>query len=183
MANSKLNELARKHQIQNMLKLNNASLKISALSECEFLVHAAVKTIYTNEGSEYYGNEIEFRINLPSQFPLNAKPLIEFPDNKKRPVSPNISSSGVACIGKWTNYTTLNQVIRKLLLEAIFDENTINVRSAYPIHLNIYNQLLKNPNVSFPLMSPEIIFQWIPLMAGEIKPEKQPIKRSAKLKV
>jgi ubiquitin-protein ligase len=182
MSTSEANEKARKSQIQNMMKLRSDRLKITQLSEGSYLVNAIVKTIYIDEGTEYFGNEVEFEITLPTEFPLLAKPTVCFPDNKKRPVSPNISSSGTACIGDWTNYSTLNKMIRKLLLESIFDGNTINVASAYKIPLNIYNKLLKNPNVSFPLMSPEIIYQWIPLIEGELKSEMQPAKRTAKLK-
>jgi hypothetical protein len=182
MPTSKQNEIARRNQIQNMLKLIQDKLKITTLSESEYSVNAKIPTLYTYKGNCYFGNEADFLIKLPPGFPLFAKPLVEFKDPLKRPVSPNISNEGVGCIGNWTEYSTLNQVIRKMLLEAIFDENTINVRSAYPYHLSIYNKLLENPSISFPLMSLDIIYQWIPLMDGEIRPEKQPVKRTAKLK-
>jgi ubiquitin-protein ligase len=167
MNDYKTNLDARIDRIKKMMQLNGDFIKIDRQAENCFQIEALVPTIISNNGSLAYKEKIKFELLLPSGFPLNAKPEIYFRDILYRPVSPNIFKPGRACIGDWYESSTLVQLLRKILLEAVFDENTINLKSiANHDNAKIYESLLENPKIHFPLFPIAKINSWIPENPG-----------------
>lgn len=110
---------------------------------------------------------IEFDISLPAGFPLESKPSIYFRNPKKRPWSPNVFSSGQACIGRFYTNTSLVSLVRKMFLEGILDPSTINPNDAANGAVREQYRALA-PTMKLPLIDPREIYRLLPEADGEV---------------
>ena len=167
-------QLARATRIQELLALNGrGGLEVTQLDEDTIGVRHRTWPILLSQGEELpvLSQHIYFEYSLPAGFPLEAKPIVYFPEPEHTPWSPNVFESRSACIGNFYTSTTLVYLTRKLLLEAILDPNTVNPDDA--ANARMRRQYLKIINgetavdYTLPLMDPQKVYRLIPEADGD----------------
>lgn len=165
---------AKETRINELLALNGrGGLEILRLDDDHVSVRRVNQPILVSQGEAMprMGRGIYWVYDFPAGYPLEAKPIVSFPEPEHTPWSPNVFESGYACLGNVYSTTTLLYLTRKILLESILDPNTVNPSDAANSRMrDQYQKIMAGiANVSFtlPLASPQEIYRLIPEVDGE----------------